>query len=152
MSRLRFTGEMGRRKLLKDEIDELFADLWQVSRLGGLRRGFRPQVDSFRSENPPTFTVIVDIAGVDPDQIRVTAGDGTLIISGERRREASEGRVYQQIEIEYGQFERLVQLPADADLSQAEARYDRGLLTIQLPIAAKTPTTRPIPIEIRRQG
>ena len=151
MSRLRFTSTMGRRKLLKDEIDELFADLWQVSRLGGLRRGFRPQIDSFRSESPPTFTVVVDIAGVDPDQVRVTAADGALVIAGERRREACEGRVYQQIEIEYGHFERLVQLPPDADLSQAEARYERGLLTIELPIAEKAPAPRPVPIEIRRQ-
>ena len=151
MSRLRFTSAMGRRKVLKDELDELFADLWQVSRLGGLRRGFRPQVDSFRSENPATFTVIVDIAGIDPDQVRVTAGDGALIIAGERRREACEGRVYQQIEIEYGQFERLVQLPVDVDLSKAEARYDRGLLTIQIPIAARAPAPQPVPIEIRRQ-
>ncbi|HKF14029.1 MAG TPA: Hsp20/alpha crystallin family protein [Gaiellaceae bacterium] len=142
---------MGRRKVLKDELDELFADLWQVSRLGGLRRGFRPQVDSFRSENPATFTVIVDIAGIDPDQVRVTAGDGALIIAGERRREACEGRVYQQIEIEYGQFERLVQLPVDVDLAKAEARYDRGLLTIQIPIAARAPAPQPVPIEIRRQ-
>ena len=151
MSRLRFTSAMGRRKVLKDELDELFADLWQVSRLGGLRRGFRPQVDSFRSENPATFTVIVDIAGIDPDQVRVTAGDGALIIAGERRREACEGRVYQQIEIEYGQFERLVQLPVDVDLAKAEARYDRGLLTIQMPIAARAPAPQPVPIEIRRQ-
>ena len=151
MSRLRFTSAMGRRKVLKDELDELFADLWQVSRLGGLRRGFRPQVDSFRSENPQTFTVIVDIAGIDPDQVRVTAGDGALIIAGERRREACEGRVYQQIEIEYGQFERLVQLPVDVDLAKAEARYDRGLLTIQMPIAARAPAPQPVPIEIRRQ-
>jgi HSP20 family protein len=144
---------MARRKVLKDEIDELFADLWQVSRLGGLRRGFRPSVDSFRSENPPSFTVIVDLPGIDPEQVRVTAGDGALIITGERRREASEGRVYQQIEIEYGQFERLVHLPADADVSQAEARYDRGLLTIEMPIAEKTAPPRPVPIEIgRRQG
>jgi HSP20 family protein len=144
VSRLRFTTTVGRRKVLKDEIDELFADLWQVSRLGGLRRGFRPLADSFRSENPPTFTVIVD-------QVQVTAGDGALVIAGERRREACEGRVYQQIEIEYGHFERLVHLPDDVDLSQAEARYDRGLLTIQMPIAQQTPAPRPVPIEIRRQ-
>ena len=35
MSRLRFTRAMARRRDLKDEIDELFADLWQVSRLSG---------------------------------------------------------------------------------------------------------------------
>ena len=50
---------MPRRRDLREEIDELFADLWQVSRLGGLRRGFRPQLDCFLTEDPPAFTVIV---------------------------------------------------------------------------------------------
>lgn len=141
---------MGRRRDLKDEIDDLFADLWQVSRLSGLRRGFRPQVDSFRSEDPPTFTVVVELAGVDPDQISVMAAEGALVISGERRRQACEGRVYQQIEIEYGPFERAVRVPEDVDLSRAEARYERGLLTIELPVAEKAPAPQRVPIEIRR--
>jgi HSP20 family protein len=140
---------MGRRKHLRDEIDELFADLWQVSRLSGLRHGFRPQLDCFRSEEPPAFTVVMDIAGIDPDQVHVTAAERTLTISGERRRAACEGRVYQQMEIEYGPFERLVHLPEDVDLTQAEARYDRGLLMIVVPVAAKEPATQRVPIEIR---
>jgi HSP20 family protein len=143
---------MGRRRDLKDEIDELFADLWQVSRIGGLRRGFRPSVDSFRSDAPPTFTVVVEVAGADPDKINVTAAEGALVISGVRRRQPCEGRVYQQIEIEYGPFERLVQLPADVDVSQAEARYEAGLLTIELPVVEKAPASEPVPIEIRRQA
>jgi HSP20 family protein len=143
---------MGRRKDLREEIDELFGDLWQVSRLSGMRRGFRPQVDSFRGEDPPTFTVIVEIAGIDPDQINVTATEGALVISGDRRRQQCEGRIYQQIEIEHGSFERLVHLPEDVDLSQAEARYDRGLLTIEIPIAVKAKAQQPVPIQIRRQG
>ena len=142
---------MGNRRDLRDEIDELFGDLWQISRLGGRRRGFRPLVDSFRTADPATFTVIVEIAGIDPDQVNVTATEGTLVISGERRREPCEGRVFQQIEIEYGAFERLIHLPEEVDLSQAEARYDRGLLTIEIPIAAKTKAPQPVPIEIRRR-
>jgi HSP20 family protein len=150
MSRLRFTTTVRARKHLRDEIDELFADLWQVSRLSGLRRGFRPQVDSFRTEDPPSYTVLVDIAGIDPEQVRVTAADGALFIAGERPREVCEGRVFHQIEIEHGPFERIVHLPDDADLSQAEARYDRGLLRIEIPVAAKEAAQKPVPIEIRR--
>ena len=142
---------MRRRRDLKNEIDELFGDLWQVSRLSGLRRGFRPPVDSFLSEDPPRFTVVVELAGIDPDQVSVTATEGALVISGERPRQPCEGRAYQQIEIEYGPFERLVHLPDDVDLPQAEARYDRGLLTIEFPIAAKVEAAQPVPIEIRRQ-
>jgi HSP20 family protein len=142
---------MGRRRNLKDEIDELFVDLWQVSRLSGLRRGFRPNVDSFRSPDPLSFTVVVEIAGIDPKQVHVAAADGALVISGERRRRPSEGRVYQQIEIEYGPFEQVVRLPSDVDVSQAEARYDRGLLTINIPITQKTKASERVPIEIRRR-
>lgn len=137
---------------MRDEIDELFADLWQVSRLSGLRHGFRPQLDCFRTEVPPSFTVVVDIAGVDPDEVNVTAAERTLRISGERTRAACEGRVYQQMEIEYGAFERVIHLPEDVDLSQAEARYDRGLLMIVVPIAPKTEGTHSVPIEIQSGG
>ena len=141
---------MTRRRDLRDEIDELFADLWQGARLTGLRRGFRPHVDSFRTEEPASFTVVVEIAGIDADQVRVTAAERTLVIAGERRRLPCEGRVYQQIEIEYGPFERIVQLPEDVDLSQAEARYERGLLTIEMPIVPKAAPAERVPIEIRR--
>ena len=150
MSRLRFTTTVRGRKNLKDEIDELFADLWQVSRLSGLRRGFRPQVDSFRTEDPPSYTVLVDIAGIDPEQVNVTAVEGALFVTGERPREVCEGRVYHQIEIEHGPFERVIRLPEDADLTQAEARYERGLLRIEIPVAVKTPAAEPVPIVIRR--
>jgi HSP20 family protein len=143
---------MRRRRDLKSEIDELFGDLWQVSRLSGLRRAFRPEVDSFVSDDPPTFTVVVELAGIDPDHVNVTASEGALVISGERRRQPCEGRVYQQLEIEYGPFERLVQLPGDVNLAQAEAHYDRGLLTIDIPIAPKAEAQQPVPIEIRRQA
>jgi HSP20 family protein len=143
---------MGKRRDLRDEIDELFGDLWQISRMSGRRRGFRPQVDAFRTDDPPMFTVLVEIAGIDPDQVNVTATEGSLVISGERRRQPCEGPVFQQIEIEYGPFERLVHLPEEVDLSQAEARYERGLLTIAIPIAAKQTAPQPVPIEIRRQA
>jgi HSP20 family protein len=150
MSRLRFTTTVRGRRHLRDEIDELFADLWQVSRLSGARRGFRPQVDSFRTGDPPSFTIVVDLAGIDPEHITLTATDGALVITGERPREICEGRVYHQIEIEHGPFERVVRLPDDVDLSQAEARYERGLLTIELPVTAKPAAPQEVPIEIRR--
>ena len=143
---------MARRRLLKDEIDELFADLWQVSRLSGLRHGFRPQLDCFRTDDPPLFTVVVDISGIDPAGVNVTAAGRTLTIAGERRREECEGRVYQQMEVEYGPFERVVQLPEDVDLSEADAQYERGLLTISMPIAPKPAAAQRVPIEIRGAG
>ncbi len=143
---------MRARRDLRDEIDELFADLWQVSRLGGLRRGFRPQLDCFRTEDPATFTVLVDIAGIDPEQVRVTTSDRALVISGERHRDECGRRTYQQMEVEYGPFQRVIQLPDDADPATAEATYDKGLLRIVMPIAKPAPRVRPVPIHVRRQA
>lgn len=143
---------MTRRRDLRDEIDELFADLWQVSRLGGLRRGFRPQLDCFRTEDPATFTVVVDIAGIDPDRVKVTTSERALVISGERHRDECGGRTYQQMEVEYGPFQRVIQLPDHADPTTAEATYDKGLLRIVIPIAKPAPRVRPVPIQIRRHA
>ena len=44
------------------------------------------------------------------------------MIAGERgRARASDGRVYQQMEIEYGPFQRQVRLPEDVDPERATA-------------------------------
>jgi HSP20 family protein len=142
---------MTQRRDLRDEIDELFADLWQVSRLSGMRRGFRPPLDCFRTRDPDTLTVLVDIAGVDPGSVRVSTADHLLVIAGERKREDGGGRSYQHMEIEYGSFERTVQLPEDSDPAAAEASYERGLLRIVIPIAEKAKHVGSVPIAVRRK-
>jgi len=52
---------MARGDKLQEEIEELFADLWQVPRFTGLRRGFRPNVDSFHTDDPHELTVIAEL-------------------------------------------------------------------------------------------
>ena len=45
---------------LQERLEELFSDLWSVPGFVGHRRGFRPQVDCYRSEEPPAVTVVVE--------------------------------------------------------------------------------------------
>jgi len=121
---------------VQQEIAELIADLWQVPRYVGQRRpGFRPAVDSFHTDEPHELTVLVELAGVDPASVRVVVGERVLVVSGERVRPKGEGRVYQQAEIEYGPFQRQVRLPEDVDPGRARAEFERGILTISLPVA-----------------
>src|SRR5438477_13065879 len=121
---------------LHDEIRELVDDLWQVPRFVAGRRGFRPNVDCIRSDDPPTLNVIVELPGVDPKTIHVVAADRVLVVAGERCRPKLSGR-YQQMELEYGPFQRRISLTEPVDTAAATARYERGLLTIVLPIAQK---------------
>ena len=40
----------------------------------GMRRGYRPEVDVYRTGNPPALTVVVELPGVDPaGRVRVFA-------------------------------------------------------------------------------
>ena len=118
-----------------EEIEQLFADLWEVFPFSrGIRRSYRPEVDVYRTESPPSLTVVVELPGIDPSQVKVVASPQALLIAGERQRPKDDGQ-YQQLEIEYGPFQRSVRLAEDVDPEQATATYERGFLTIKLPIA-----------------
>jgi len=137
---------------LQAEIEELFSELWHVPRFAGLRRGFRPNVDSYRTDDPPELTVVVEVPGIDPTSLTIAVGERTLVVSGERARERSDGRVYQQMEIEYGPFQRQVRLSEDVDPANAQARYEHGIVTITLPVVAKPLLGPRITIVVERHG
>ncbi len=135
---------------LQGEIEELFADLWQVPRFSGIRNGFRPAVDCFFTEDPPQLVVVVEIAGVDPGAIELSVEQRALTISGTRGRPRVPGQIYQQAEIEYGRFERRIPLDQDIDAKAASAHYEAGMLRITLPIAPRTPAGPAVVIVVRR--
>ena len=134
---------------LQEEIEELFADLWQVPRFSGMRHGFRPNVDCFHTDDPHALTVVVELPGVDPQSVRVVAGERLLVVAGERKRPRVPGRVYQQMEIEYGAFRRTVELGVEIDPTNVTATYDKGMLKVVLPLAPRAPEG-PISIEVKR--
>jgi HSP20 family protein len=124
-----------------EEIEQLFADLWQVFPFSrSLRRGYRPEVDVYRSDDPPALTVQIELPGVDPEDVRLVASPQALLIAGERRRPKDCGH-YQQLELDYGPFQRQITLAENIDPDRASATYDRGILTVRLPIAPQ-PTPR----------
>ena len=121
---------------LQGEIQELFAELWQVPRYTGLRTGFRPQCDCYRTDDPPALHVVVEIPGVDPSSVEVAASDRTLIVAGTRERAQPAGARYHQVEIDYGPFQRRIDLGEDVDPEGVTTSYDAGMLRIELRLAA----------------
>jgi HSP20 family protein len=133
---------------LQGEIEELFADLWQVPRFSGMRHGFRPNIDCFHTDDPHALTVVTELPGVDPASIRVVVADRVLVIAGVRARPQVAGRVYQQMEIEYGAFRRQIQLAEEVDPAHARALFERGVLTIELPVVDRAPAQGRIAIVV----
>jgi HSP20 family protein len=90
--------------------------------------------------------VKVDLPGVNPDEVEVTVDGDELAIRGERKTEREEKGSYR--EVRYGSFERRFTLPKGVAADKVEARYDKGVLTLTIPLpeaakAHRIPVTGP---------
>ncbi len=135
---------------LHSELEDVFNELWHGPRFGVPRRGFRPHIDVMRTDDPDELHVIVDLAGVEPGDVQIVVNERALVIAGQRQRLNPDQRLsYHLLEIEHGPFERRIGLPVDVDPAQARATYERGLLTVTLPVAAAPPSQGRITITVR---
>ncbi len=132
---------------MRREMDELFGDPFErgIGRRG--RGGFVPAVDVYYAGEPPKAIVRADLAGIDPAEVELEIRGRELVLAGLRRPEAADGRVYQQVEIEHGPFRRVIGLGADVDADGARARYEHGVLIVELPLLIRSPAPRQVPIE-----
>jgi HSP20 family protein len=134
---------------MRREVDELFGDVFERTGLARRREGFSPAIDVFYCGDPGRAVITAELAGVDPRQLSLEIRGRRLILSGQRRSIAV-GRddVYQQIEIERGPFRRVIELAEDVDPGAAEARYEHGMLRVELPLRAVAGSSRTIPIDV----
>jgi HSP20 family protein len=111
-------------------------------RLGELfapeRRGMlAPAVDI--AEDDDKYVITVEVPGASKDDITVEAHDNVLTIRGEKRSEREEKKEQARyIERRYGSFSRSFTLPAQAVADRVSARFENGVLTVELPKAEET--------------
>ncbi len=132
---------------LRREIDRLFEDTF--GRGDGMN-SWTPAVDVRESDNE--LTLEVELPGIRPEDVEITAENGVLSIRGEKRserKEGDEGSRYHMVERSYGSFVRSFQLPAGLDESKIEASYNDGILSVQIP---KTALPQPRKIQIGRRS
>lgn len=119
---------------LRREIDRLFEDTFGRGPAG--RNEWSPAVDICETEKELTFAV--EIPGIEPEQVELTAIDGILTIEGERideRKEGEDGR-FHLAERNYGSFMRRFQLPQGVDSEKILADVEHGVLQVHIPKAA----------------
>jgi HSP20 family protein len=94
-----------------------------------------PSVDIHQESDK--FVVRADLPGVEPKDINVTAENGVLTVSGERKFERSEearnGSRYERVE---GRFLRRFTLPDNVQTDSIRARHSNGVLELTIPKAA----------------
>jgi HSP20 family protein len=95
-----------------------------------------PQVDVH--EEPERFAVLVDVPGVEPKDIEITAEKGVLTVRGERRAHGEEeSGAYRRLERRSGKFLRRFTLPDSANLDAISAKHTHGVLEVTIPKQAK---------------
>lgn len=116
---------------LRREIDRLFDDAF--SRDG---MAWTPAVDI--KENESELRVEVELPGLKPEEVEITAENGVLTVRGEKKTERKEGDEsrFHLVERTYGSFARTFQLPQGVDESKIEAEFEHGLLVVKVPKAA----------------
>ena len=134
------------------ELEELFADLWQVPRFAaGMRLTHRPQIDVFRTEDPPELTLVVELPGANPDALRIVldgrrAARSPVTASGR----APTGRSGTAARSSTARSSGEVSLAFDVDVDEAKASYERGLLASCLPLTERAPAPMRVSIEVLR--
>jgi HSP20 family protein len=119
---------------LADDIRELFQDL--ASSLSHELRAYsgecHPSLDVLESDT--TVAIIVDVAGVPPEALRVLYRAGVLLVAGEKAPPPAQGeQTFHLVEREFGRFARAVRLNGAFDTQDARATLAHGELTIVLP-------------------
>ncbi len=94
--------------------------------------GWMPAIDVY--ERDDAYEIKTELPGMDKEDIDVSITGDTVTISGERKSEESKkGENYLRSEMAYGKFYRQVTLPTELDSAKAKARYENGMLTIEVP-------------------
>ena len=120
-----------------------------VTRSGGGREGSRahwvPNTDVYATDNG--LVIKVELAGMRSEHLEITVEGNRLRISGNRPDGCRASKCsFLVMEINYGPFESVLELPPGYDLSQAKAAYLNGFLRIDVPLVQLPTKSTTVPI------
>jgi HSP20 family protein len=133
---------------LSREMDRLFDDVFLRSgTAAGERTAWVPRVDV--SEDDGGYTFEVELAGVDPRNVEVTADKGVLTVRGGNTAEPGGAKLtWHVVERTRGTFSRAFKLPALANDNAIDASFAHGVLTVRVEKVAE-PAPRRIDLKTR---
>ncbi|MBM3133546.1 MAG: Hsp20/alpha crystallin family protein [Chloroflexi bacterium] len=102
------------------------------------KRAWEPAVDVY--ETGDKLVIAVDLAGIDCEHLEISADRRTIVIRGQRFNPGcGTQKLYYQMEIDSGPFERIIPLPVAIDSDSATACYNEGMVEITVPKSKAQP-------------
>jgi HSP20 family protein len=127
----------GRPMSLLGDMDRFFGDFAPST--------FSPSVDLV--DEGAHLKVTAELPGLDKEDIDLSVHEGVLTLRGEKKyEEKKEEEGCYRTERYFGSFQRSIPLPAGVDLEKAEAKFDKGVLTVRLPKTEQSESSRKIPV------
>src|SRR5215831_6134873 len=103
-------------------------------RSGGGAGHWVPNTDVYSTDEG--LVIKVELAGMKSDSLEITVEGNRLRIAGNRPDGCRASKCnFLVMEISYGPFESVLELPPGYDLTQAKAIYVNGFLRIDVPVA-----------------
>jgi HSP20 family protein len=100
-----------------------------------------PNTDVYATDEG--LVIKMELAGMRSENLQITVEGNQLYISGQRPDGCRAAKFsFLAMEINYGPFENVLDVPAGYDLSQAKASYLNGFLRIDVPQALKPSVKR----------
>ena len=114
-------------------------------REGSPRAHWVPNTDVYVTDNG--LVIKVELSGMRNENLEITVEGNRLRISGNRPDGCRAAKCsFLVMEIYYGPFETVLEVPPGYDLAQAKASYLNGFLRIDVPLAARTSKSAKVPI------
>ena len=90
-----------------------------------------------------SLIIKVELAGMRREDLELSIEDNRIMINGQRPDNCRTAKCkFLVMEINYGSFESVIEIPAGYEINQAQAAYQNGFLRIDIPksssISAKT--------------
>lgn len=121
-----------------DDMDRWFDTAFAPMRTEPREGAWTPSVDI--SEDEKKIVVKADLPGVEEKDMSVKVEDNVLTLSGERKFvKKTDEENFHRVERVYGSFTRSFTLPETAETDKVAAKYDKGVLKIEIPKVVTKP-------------
>src|SRR5258706_5399293 len=114
---------------LRDAMDRLFEDSFISRNLA--TRG----VTANLYETPESCILQIPMPGANPEAVEITAQQDTLTLKWETKVQTPQGATVHWNGFQSGQYQQAITLPAPINADRAEASFEDGVLTLNLPKA-----------------
>ncbi len=125
-----------RKKMIKYNVDSIIHESEQYHYFNSHKTficdeslGWRPRVDVYEIRDE--LYIVADIPYVDPETIETEMNDDHIMIKGVREQAGCDRkRHYYKMEIDFGPFERVINLPVKIDINSIKQCYRKGFYII----------------------